>query len=224
MSSDVQHTKSHCPPPKHALLSQRAGSPVSPPSHCPLSILPLNVLVPNKSLHLTDFYLRHFFFQQTSDSPSPTLFPPCLFCIKKFLVSVVQFISKEKQTNKPRTALPDISKKQGYCTVNCSLIRAEGEEPAFNNPDETPAAAAAALLCCMKRKPGGHTRAACVCSHKAVIPALNSTKAGPASATSPSVRGDKQKRERESNTFPKRKEKIFLVAVFTVLLLFFHKR
>lgn len=38
VSGDVLHTKPLCPPPKHALLSQRAGSLVSPPSHCPLSL------------------------------------------------------------------------------------------------------------------------------------------------------------------------------------------
>lgn len=38
VSGDVLHTKPLCPPPKHTLLSQRAGSSVSPPSHCPLSL------------------------------------------------------------------------------------------------------------------------------------------------------------------------------------------
>lgn len=78
------------------------------------------------------------------------------------------------------------------------------------------------LLCCMKRKPGGCTCAACVCacvwvcerhkhSDKAVIPVLNSTKAGPASVASPPVRGEtnnkKREREKEANFQHKEKRK-----------------
>lgn len=40
VSSEVLHTEPLCPPPKHTLLSQRAGSSVSPPSHCPLFPFP----------------------------------------------------------------------------------------------------------------------------------------------------------------------------------------
>lgn len=62
VSGDVLHTKPLCPPPKHTLLSQRAGSSVSPPSHCPLSLSLLSFLpslflstakqIPSSNCHL----------------------------------------------------------------------------------------------------------------------------------------------------------------------------
>ena len=96
VSGDVLHTKPLCPPPKHILLSQRAGSSDSPPSHCPLSLSPSLLsfyfppslaLLPNKSLHLTLIPQSQIVTLSTSSVTVSLLFS---FAFSSFLVFVNQ--------------------------------------------------------------------------------------------------------------------------------------
>lgn len=99
VSGDVLHTKPLCPPPKHTLLSQRAGSSVSPPSHCALSFLFSSLLLsrptPSPNCHL---YPKLSLSQRASAMSSLALSLRFCLAFSFFFVFATQSLSKQSLT------------------------------------------------------------------------------------------------------------------------------
>lgn len=119
VSGDVLRTKPLCPPPKHTLLSQRAGFSVSPPSHCSLSLffslffplyLPKQnpfISVPSLTLYLNKHQLFH-----------PTVCP-FFYLLSFFLSSLFLFLPNN---------LSNIQMNRSDClrkTNNCAVQSTE---------------------------------------------------------------------------------------------------